>query len=315
MARATLLDVAASKNTDKVVGLIEESLASAPEIGVFDARSIRGTSFLTLRRTGLPTAGFRDANAGFTPSKSTFAQGEARCYIFGGVVQCDKAVAQAWEDGSSAFEMIEAQGVMEAALRQLGAQIWYGVSNEAKGFAGCKAFTPFGGAMTVTAGGSTATSMSSVYAVKFGPKHAQIILGNEASFDLSPFRDENFLDADSKVVTGRVADLLAWTGLALNHPNCVARLCNLDVDATAGKTCSDAWLQKLVDKFPVGITPDAIFMSRRSRSQLQTSRSVTLFGQGSTRPNQPVIAPTPTEYGGIPIIATDCILNTDAVES
>jgi hypothetical protein len=315
MARITLLDVAKLNNTDKVVGLIEESVLFTPELDLFPARSVRGTSFYTVKRTGLPTAGFRKANAGVTPSKSTFAKQLVECFILSSAVQVDKAVAQAFEDGPGALEMIEAAGVMKAAMRTVGTQIWYGISADAAGFGGVKAFTPFSGAMTVNSGGSDALVQSSVYAVKFGAQDAQLILGNGATFDLTPFRDENFLDADSLPVPGRVADLTAWIGLAINNANCVGRLCNVGADTETGDLCTDAKLQQLLDKFPSGYKPDAFFMSRRSRSQLQRSRTVVLLGQGTQRVNQPGIAAVPTEYDGIPIVATDSILNTDAVES
>jgi hypothetical protein len=54
-------------------------------------------------------------------------------------------------------------------------------------------------------------------------------------------------------------------------------------------------------------------MSRRSRQQLQISRTVTLQGSGTSRPNQATVAPIPTEYDGVPIIATDSILNTETL--
>lgn len=315
MPNLNLLDVAAHNNTDKVVGLIEESVLYTPELQIFPARSVRGTSFYTVKRTGLPTAAFRNANQGLAPSKSAFAKSLVECFILSSAVQVDKAVAQAYEDGSSALEMIEAAGVMQAALRTIGSQIFYGVAADAKGFGGLKTFTPFGGAMTLNSGGSDANVQSSVYAVKFGPQNVELILGNEASFELTSFRDENFLDANSLPVPGRVADLTAWTGLAINNTNCVARLANVGADTETGDTLTDAKLQQLLDLFPSGYRPDAIFMSRRSRSQLQRSRTVTLFGQGTARANQPAIAAVPTEYDGVPIIATDSIVNTEAVQS
>jgi hypothetical protein len=70
-----------------------------------------------------------------------------------------------------------------------------------------------------------------------------------------------------------------------------------------------------LENFPSGVMPTHIFMSRRSRSQLQQSRTVTLQGAGSSRPNQPIYSPLPTEFEGIPIVVTDSILNTDAIES
>ena len=322
MARATLLDVAAAKNTDKVVGLIEENLIYAPEFNVIPARSIRGTSFDTFKRTGLPTVAFRNAGEGLVPSKSTLTRGQAACSILGGLIQCDKAVAQAYEDGSAAFEMLEADGVMKASLQTIGRQVFYGVgaNGDAKGFPGMKAFTPkANAAVCISSGGSDADVQTSVYAVVFGSKFAEIILGNEAEIQLGAFRDESFVAPNdaTKYIPGRVADLTGWIGLALNHADCVKRLCNVGQDTETGDTLTDSKLADLLDLFPVGIVPDAIFMSRRSRKQLQKSRTVVLQGGGKgekARPDQPTIAPRPTEYDGIPIITTDSILNTDAVE-
>jgi hypothetical protein len=86
------------------------------------------------------------------------------------------------------------------------------------------------------------------------------------------------------------------------------------VSAESGKGLTDALLARLVATFPVGHTPDALFMSRRSRAQLQASRTVTLYGGEKKRPDQPATAPLPTEFEGIPIYATDSILDTDTAE-
>jgi hypothetical protein len=312
MPNLTLLEVAKLNGTDKVVGLIEENLTYAPELKVFPARTIRGTSFYTVKRTGFPSVSFRSANEGVTPGKSTFAKQLVECFILASAVQVDKAVGEASEDGLAALEMIEANGVMRQALITLGTQIWYGTTADAKGFPGIKSLVAKGSAISVDAAGTTAATASSVYAVKFGNQDVQIVLGNNASFDLSPFRDQQLLDSNGKAYAGRVADLTAWTGLAVNNVNCVGRILNLTEDN--GKGLTDTLLANLLAKFPVGYTPDAIFMSRRSRRQLQVSRTVVLQGQGASRPNQPTVSPTPTDYEGIPIIATDSILNTDTIE-
>lgn len=320
MAKLNLLDVAKLNGNDKIVGLIEENLTYAPELTIFPARTIAGTSFYTVKRTGFPTVGFRAANAGVTPSKSSFARQLTECFILSGAVELDKAVAAAHEDGESALEMIEASGVMKAALIELGSQIWYGTSNEALGFPGIKALTPktaAAGASTIVvdATGSTALTASSVYAVKFGNQDVQVVTGRNTTFDLSPFRDQQLTDPNdaTKRFAGRVADLTAWVGLSIQNVNCVGRILNLT--AQTGKGLTDLLLADLINAFPVGYKPDALFMSRRSRTQLQKSRTVVLQGTGNTRPNQPAIAPTPTEYEGIPIYATDSILDTDAIDS
>lgn len=310
MANLNLLDIAKANGSDAVVGLIEENLSSAPELKLFPARTIKGTSYPTLIRTGLPTVGFRNANGGVTPSKSTFATKLVQAFILSSRIEVDKAVLQASEDGPEVVKAREASGVMEAALRTIGSQIWYGTANDSKGFAGLRAICDT--AMDVDATGSTATTGSSVWAVKFGPQFLQLVFGAGASFDLSPFRDESIEDAEGKKLAGEVADLTAWVGLQCVNKYACGRI--RDLTADSGKGLTDTLLADLLAKFPVGVVPDAIFMSRRSRSQLQKARTVTLMGSGTNRPNQPALAPLPTEYDGIPLIATDSIVDTETLD-
>lgn len=316
MADPTLLDIAKLNATDQVVGLIEENLTASPEVGFFPARQVKGTSFYTTKRTGFPTVGFRKANGGIVPSKSVFTRQLCELFLLGGPIEIDLMVSQAFDRGGAAFEMIESSGVMRNALITLGKQIWYGVSNDANGFPGIKSLVAAGSTISKDATGTTATTASSVYAVKFGIQNASIVTGNNATFELSPFRDQQLTDASdsTKRYPGRVADLAAWVGLSVQNVNCVGRIYNLTAEANKGLT--DTQLAQLIAKFPVGFTPDRIFMSRRSRQQLQISRTVTLFGQGTSRPGggQGLIAPIPTEYDGIPISATDSILDTDVIE-
>lgn len=312
MADATLLDIAKLNGNDAVVGLIEENLQFAPEIERFPARTVRGTSFYTVKRTGFPTVGFRSANEGITPGKSTFAKQLCEMFILGGPIEVDKNVADAYENGASAWEMIEANGIMKAAMIKLGAQIWYGVSNDAKGFPGIKSLVAKGSTLAVDAAGTTATTASSVYAVKYGVQNVHLVVGQNGSFTLPPFRDQQLVDGSGGKYPGRVSDLSAWTGLHVGNVNCVGRILNLTADS--GKGLTDLLLADLFAAFPVGYVPDALYMSRRSRKQLQKSRTVVLHGSGGNRPNQPTVAPTPTEYEGVPIVASDSIADTDAIE-
>lgn len=319
MANLTMLDVAKLTGNDSTVGLIEENIKYSPEVALFPFRTIKGTSYKTGIRTALPTTAFRSANEGQTPSKSTFKQMLIEAFIFGGQIEVDKAVADAHEDGPAALQTIEASGVMQSGMRNIGSQIWYGVTQDAKGFPGLKAATAFGSttlagdAIVTDATGTTATTASSVYAVKFGPQDIQLIGGNNKAWQLDEFTVQQIVAANNGKLTAYVAGLNAWIGMQIGNENCVRRICNLTADS--GKGLTDALLATMLATFPVGHVPDAIFMSRRSRRQLQASRTVTLQGNAKVRPDQPTIAPIPTEYEGVPIIATDSILNTDAIES
>jgi hypothetical protein len=319
MANLTMLDIAKLTGNNGVTGLIEENIRYSPEVELFPFRTIKGTSYKTGIRTGLPTTAFRYANEGQTPSKSTFRQMLIEAFIFGGQIEVDKAVALAHEDGPEALQAIEANGVMQSAMRNIGSQIWYGTTFDGKGFPGLKAATPFGAttsandALTINATGTTANTASSVYAVKLNANDIQLIGGNNKAWELDDFTTQQIVAANNGKLTAFVAGLTAWIGMQIGNENSVRRILNLTADS--GKGLTDALLAQLFATFPVGHFPTHVFMSRRSRSQLQTSRTVVLQATGTTRTNQPNIAPIPTEYDGVQIIATDSILSTDAIEA
>lgn len=313
MANLTLLDIAKLNGNDKVTGLIEESIQVSPEAQVFPAKQIAGTSYYTMKRTALPTVGFTAANAGVAASKSTFVRNLHECYILRGAIECDAAVGAAYEGGMGALEMIESQGVMEATLRYLGAQVWQGTTNDSTGFPGLKAFTPHGGSFTYNAAGATESVNSSVYMVKFGAQGVSLIFGNNSTLNLSEFRDQQLTDGSGNKYAGRVSELTSWVGLQVPTSNCVVRINNLTVLVPL----TDAILNAALALFPANYVPDAIFMARRSRNQLQTSRTVTINTGGNNRIGSApqLIAGIPTDFQGIPIYITDSIPITDATNA
>lgn len=316
MPRITLLDVAKLNGSDAVVGLVEESISAAPEVGVFPVRTVDGTSFRTLVRTGLPAVDFIAASSGIDASKSTFENKLFECGILGGRIEVWKTVLDAPENGpASDIKATEALGVMEAAMRKVGRQIFYGKTalGSVLGFGGLVSFVD--PAMIFDATGSTANTGSSVYFVKFGPQNVQLVMGKNGTMELSDFRVESLEDADGKKGPGEVADLASWIGLQQASKNSVVRIKNLT--AQDGKGLTDAVLSNAMELFPTGFVPDAIFMSRRSRAQLKTARSalVALQGNGKngTLGGGSSYVPTPTDFEGIPIIATDSILNSEPI--
>jgi hypothetical protein len=315
MSRITLLDVAKMNGSDAVVGLVGESISFAPEVNLFPVRSVEGTSYKTLVRTGLPSVDFIAASAGIAAGKSTFENKLFECAVLGGRIEVWKSVLDSPENGpASDIKATEASGVMEAAIRKVGRQIFYGKTalGSALGFVGLVSFVD--STMIVDATGTTADTGSSIYFVKFGPKDVTLVMGRNASMELSPFRIESLEDSDGNKGPGEVADLASWIGLQSASKNSVVRIKNVTADS--GKGCTDALLAAGLQKFPSGIMPDAIFMSRRSRNQLQTARAalVALRGQGKNDiGGSMAYAPTPVDFEGIPIIGTDSILNTEPI--
>lgn len=313
MSRITMLDLAKRRNGSKEVGLIEANISHAPEVNMFPARTIEGTSFTTLLRTGLPTVGFGSLNTGVDPSKSTYEDKLVQAFVLRSLVQIDIAAATA-DSPIGMLQTDEANGVMEAAIRLIGRQIYYGVANDTKGFPGLQAMV--NSALTISATGTTATTASSIYLVKFGLKDVQLIFGKQSVLALPPFRPETAYDSNQKAFDALVSHLTGWVGLQCTNPNSVARVCNVTADS--GKGATDALLAAALAKFPTGVRPDAIFMSRRSRAQLQADRAarVSLRGDGKqTIGAGMAYAPTPVDFEGIPITATDSILDTEAIVS
>jgi len=303
----TLLDLAKLNGHDPIVGLIEEVATASPEVTTIPARTIRGTSYKTVSRNARPSVAFRQANEGTDASKSSFTERLVECFILSSRVEVDKAIARGYEDGVEALQAIEAMGVMRAALSTVGEQTIYGTDSDAKGFAGLQALV--NSELVVDAGGTTVGTGSSVYAIQAGPQGVQYVYGNGTTFDLSPFREGDATDANSKRYAAFIADLTAWVGLQCVNKFAVGRL--KDATADSGKGVTDAKIAELLSKFPVGERPTHLLMNRRSAFQLQTSRT--------TSPNTKqeaftgILPGVPTESFGIPIIITDSIGSTETL--
>lgn len=317
-AYLTLADIAKMNGSDRTVGLIEENLNAAPELEVLPSRMIAGTNFRTIVRTAYPTTGFRAVNGSTVPTKSTYVNKTFETFYYDGQLEVDNAVATADEQGQAHALALEEDGHARAFMLCGGTQIWYGnagglaSTGDALGFPG--ALQVVDSTLVIDAGGTTDNVSTSVWAVCANPKFFEFILGNNTILNIGEWRKQSI----TRTVNAVAGELTAWKnslegyiGAAFYSKYAVGRVKKLTTDS--GKGLTDSLLAQLLAAFPVGVKPTHFFMSRRSRQQLQISRTVTLYGQGATKPNgnQATIAPVPTEYDGVPIIATDSIVNTE----
>jgi hypothetical protein len=315
-----LLDIAKINGADEgLQALVDEAARVTPELTgitfagaqrrqiplVGDARTIKGTQYTTLIRTGLPTFQFRDANQGVAASASTFENRLVSTFIADMLWKADKAVADACEDGAAAYIASEAGAIVAAAMMGLCKQFYYGrgALADAKGHPGVIDFVD--ASLVVDATGTTDNVASSVYGVKWGPDNVRWVFGNGAPFQVPDPRIELVTDpADAtKQFTAYVQNWVLWAGVQCKSKFSVGRIKKLTTDV--GKGLTDALLAKLVALYPVGTVPDCFFATRRSIEQLRASRTAT---NATGAP-----APTPTEYEGIPIVATDSLLNTETL--
>lgn len=317
MSYPTLLDIVKMNGSDAMVGLIDETTKATPEIsghttlgtkriqipGVGAGRTIKGIMYKTLVRTELPSVGFRNANQGTALTKSKYENRTVECFLMNPQWQCDKAVAVVHEDGPQVLMAMEAAAHVTAAFHTLGKQFYYGAENggDAKGHPGL--IDSLDSEMVVDATGDTASTASSVWAVKFGPQYVQWVWGNGGSLDPSEVTEQKVQDDDGNWFTAYCQELMARPGLQVINPRGIARIKNLT--AQSGKGLTDDLIADLLGKFPVGVAPDVLFMTKRSRAQLQKSRTAT---NATGAP-----APMPEESHGIPIAVTESLLDTEAI--
>jgi hypothetical protein len=305
MANPTLLDIAIANAADPAVGLIEESIQACPELTLGAARPIKGILYKTLVRTALPSVAFRDANEGTATTKGTYENRTIETFIMNPMWNCDKAVADGFEDGAPAFIAMEGLGLVESAMRTICRQMYYGkrtaFSGDAKGFPGL--LDSVNATMVVDAGGTTDNVASSVWAVKFGPQDVQWVWGLNGDLKLSDPIEQQINDANSNPYIAYVQNLLARPGIQVGRYQAIGRIKKLTTDV--GKTLTDSLLGDLLALFPVGLIPDCFLMTRRSLQQLRKSRT-------ATNPTG-VPAPIPSEAFGVPIYPTDSIVNTETL--
>ncbi|NLG44783.1 MAG: hypothetical protein GX547_16195 [Phycisphaerae bacterium] len=303
LTRPTLLDIAILNGADSAAGLIEEVMQAHPEIAAGHWRTIRGLNYRTKVRTSVPTVPFRDANEGTAVVKSTYANRLVETYICNPYWECDKAVADASEEGPEAFIATEAAGILEGAMQTLAKCFYYGrheTLGDAKAFPGL--IDSYDAAdRVVDAEGTTPNTGTSVWLVKWGIDSVAWVLGQGGELAVSDPRIETIRDDAGNPLTGYVQDLLMRPGLQVANRTKVVRIKKLTADA--GCTLDDDILAEALSKFPAGIVPDVMLMTRRSREQLRKSRTAT---NATGAP-----APIPSDAYGVPIAVTDAIADTE----
>jgi len=302
MSFPTLLDI---KKLNDGVGfdLVEENVLLCPELRIIPAEVIAGAEMKLTVRTDLPTVGFRNLNEGMARSKSQYETRVFSCADISGQIAIDLGVYRRALDPLR-LQQAEASGFMDAAFRHVAKQFWYGTTNDAKGFPGIIAQMLADTAHEVDATGTTAKS--SVYFVRIARETCQFLFGNGTTIDLQPeWKEETVNDANGNPFRALTNWLSGAVGARLANKNSVVRIKN--IGTATGKTLTDALMFSAYEKFTtaLGAEPTHIFLTPRSREQLRASRTAT------TTTGQP--APLPTDWNGIPLIASSAISNAETI--
>jgi hypothetical protein len=307
MPNLTMLDLAKMRGTDQAVGLIEEVVNATPEVRVLPVRPMPGLTYEVLRRVSYPTVGFRQANKAPTTSRSEYVRDVVQCFFLNPRWEADKMVADSDPMGAAHVMNMEGLGQVEAALLSFSRQFYYGGDVDANGFAGLAQLHDTN--LVVDATGTTASTGSSVWMVYAGLRGLHIPMGNNGSWGMPEMRIGDIKDADGNLLTGYIQEMMAYPGLQLGPKWAAVRIKNLTEDSGKGLTVN--LMRKAFAKFPSGVNPTHIFMTKRSRRQLAESTTP------SSTPTQPYplsMAPSmPTFFESVPIYETNGITDTEAI--
>lgn len=262
------------------------------------------TSHEWLKKTAAPAAGFRSINDGVENTKATYTKVTQALKLFDAGFDIDMGLLKA--EGGEALKRREAIDHLTAAFVGMESQIIYGTDSDAvgfNGFADLSSVDAVADEMVVDAGGTTASTASSVWAIRLGESAVSAVYGLGGQIEIG----QEYSVLRSGSVTGSYdamrTPILFYGGLQVATNYDLGRIANVTEDA--GKGLTDDLLSELIGKFPAGRAPNVIAMSRRSLRQLQQSRTAT-NPTGSP-------APFPSDAFGVQLVATDQISDTEAI--
>lgn len=302
----TSTDVLKINNSEELVGLIEDVVKDIPEINFFAASPVQKNSYKTLALTALPSTAFRATGSYREFQTATLTNKTVECKYLDASWILEKAVAQQSDWGEDFAKALTQRAHLKSEFFTLAKQIWQGTDSDANGFTGLDAIIDAvvdGGKkeMVVTANTGSITDASTVYAVRTGIDSCQLAWGSNGQFNESDVREQLLTTKDSSKTSGAwfyAQDLGGWVGLQVTSKYAAGKITGLSATNTK-QGLNDDLLYELIERFPVGMKPDGLFMSRRSFSQLRQSRTA----------YNAIGAPAPyvNEFEGIPIYVTDAI--------
>ena len=311
---STLADLAKVNDANLADIDVTDILDDAPFLKALAAdESSNGETHKYLKETGAPVVGFRAANDGRENSKSADTLVTVTPKILDASFTVDKAVADIYRRGPNAWLGREGVRHWRAAISLAEKQLLYGTGQEAGGFTGladASTIDAVADTMVVDAGGTTAATASSVFAVRTNANGTDVTLIGAGEGGNSPSIALKMGETIVQRVAGATGTYpayytpaMAWLALQIGSAYSVGRIANLTADA--GKGLTDDLIADMLSQFPATRKPNYLVCSRRSLKQLQQSRTAT---NATGAP-----APFPTESHNVPLVVTDSVKDTEAI--
>ena len=258
--------------------------------------------------TGAPVVGFRAANSGRDYDSSTDTVVTVDCKILDFSWKVDYAVANSWRKGPEDLIMREGIRHLAAALFKIEQQCLYGTTSpgDSAGFAGFLTSTyldALADDMCIGAGGTTASQQSSVYGVRVGFDDCRLVTPSTMGIQLGETIVTESNEANYPVYYTPAS---MYIGFQMGGKYSVGRIANIST-TTDSKPLTDDHLSDLISLFPANMGPQMFVMNRTRLKDLQQGRT-------ATNPTG-APAPFPDSAFNVPIIVTDALVDTEAVET
>jgi len=332
----TLADWAKRTDPDGRIPVIAELLSQSNEIledCVFKEGNLP-TGERVVIRTGLPTVYWRALNQGIPNSKSVTAQVDEACGMLEARSEVDKDLAML--NGNTAqFRLSEDTAFLEAMNQTMASTLFYGnPGTDPKQFLGLaprySTLTGSNNAQNViTAGGSDATSNTSVYLVVWGDNtvYCPFPKGSKAGLMHEDLGEQTVYNSDGTRLQAYATRYQWKNGLVVKDWRYVARICNIDTDDLIAQTTTQAatastalikLMSRALYRIPnMAMGRAAFYMNRTVHSglaiaALDKSQAVLKINDGLSQFGMPY---SWLSFQGVPLRRTDVIVNTEAVVS
>lgn len=287
---------------------ITDLLDDAPLLRVLHSQvASNGTVHKYLKQTTASSSAFRAALDGITKTASADTLVTDTLKIIDGSFDTDVALANSYKGGKDAWLQLELARTMRQLMFNIEKQVIYGVGSDANGFAGLHddaQLDAIADAMVIECGtpGASATSQTSVYFLRHGANDCSLIIGNNGNFVVE--EEPTIIQksgSGSGVFPAYFVPVTGYAGFQIGSAQSAARICNIET------ALDDDDLAEALSLFPAARMPNVIVMNRKAARLLRESRTAT----------SPTGAPAPFAESafGIPIIVTDAVLSTEAVET
>jgi hypothetical protein len=313
MSNTTLYDIVTRNHNDALTGLVEDVTIYAPEFSQIPVIVRAGTTYKTLARVALPSAGFRQLNQGITGSKSVYKQMVHEMFPIDTQIVIDELAYKADDGVTGDILYQEGQGALQSVINLIGKQTYYGVANDgSNGFVGLQqqllstlATNPT--ATPVTA--STSATSSTAYGLWLHPQGVAYSVGKQGEIAFPPFQRQLVPAPNgSGNIFAWVSNISTFIGLSVASNNAVFGITGI----TQAAPLTDKLGADLLVNVPLtrraGFT---FFMNRLAQASLQKSRSAINYQPASAKSGTPAWSPPPLELEGYPIVVTDSITNTE----